>query len=204
MRARGRPGSDVTPAEGGVPAEGLQLPECLALRECSIMERTTLELFADGGEDRRLSFKRFYWLGLLYSKVFHPSSQTCCADSTVPRASRSLLGMGFPVPTATRPNKRQLPLAELCGARASAAVPEAQARVRARGPELVELCSGVIPDWSRVHLILVVGLGAFWRGDSASQTWVFLSYLPTSSYLSFPRGNNLRQSVHLFSAASPF
>lgn len=124
-------------AEGGAPAKGLQLPECLALRECSIMERTTLELFAVGGEDRRLSFKRFYWLGLLYSKVFHPSSQTCCADSTVPRASRSLLGMGFPVPTETRPNKRQLPLAELCGARlcscARGSSPGAGAWPRARG-----------------------------------------------------------------------
>lgn len=133
--------------------------------------------------NRRLSFERFYWLRLTYSMDFLPSSQTCCAESNVSRASGSALGMGSPIPTATRPNKRQLLLAELCAAHlCSCALGSSPGK--GAWPELLKLCSGVIPDWSRVHLILVVGLGAFWRGDSASQTWVFLSYLPTSSYLS--------------------
>lgn len=169
------------PAEGGAPANKLQLPECLA---STITERTTRKLFSDGGETEGLVSRDFDWLRLLYSMDFLPSSQTCYAGSTVLRASGSVLGMGSPVPTATRPNKRQLQLAELCGTRAFAAEPQAQAQALARGPELFKLCSGVIPDWSRVHLILVVGLGAFWRGDSASRTWVFLSYLPTSSHFS--------------------
>lgn len=65
----------------------------------------------------RLSFERFYWLRLTYSMDFLPFSQTRCADSNVPRSSSSALGMGSPVPTATRPNTRQRQLAELRGAR---------------------------------------------------------------------------------------
>jgi hypothetical protein len=133
--------------------------------------------------NRRLSFERFYWLRLTYSMAFLPFSWTRRAGSNVPRAYSSTLGKGSPVPTATRPNMRQRQLAELCGARLCCCA-LGWSPGQARGLELFGLCCGVIPDRSRVHLILVVGLGVFWRGDSASQTWVFLSYLPTSSYLS--------------------
>ncbi|KAM7328662.1 hypothetical protein ACRRTK_012754 [Alexandromys fortis] len=54
------------------------------------------------------------------------------ADSSVPVTTRSLLRMVSPVPSATRPNKRQRRLTELCYARRSAAV--LWARAPARGP----------------------------------------------------------------------
>lgn len=49
------------------------------------------------------------------------------------------------VPTATWPNKRQLLLVELCGARLCSCA-KGQARAQARGPKLFKLCGGVIPD----------------------------------------------------------
>lgn len=90
-----------------------------------------------------------------------------CADSSVPEATRSLLRMVSPVPSATRPNKRQLRLAELCCTRRSAAVLWA----RARGPRALQALQWTGPRLELGPSDPVGGLGALWIGDLASRIW---------------------------------